>query len=85
MPGIGHSSTGEIPQLFFVLLIIYGVVNIAAGFYRWPYFLDDPRLTSFFRSFFIFSTEGNNDCAAALSILAGVVTIITGVQGLVFL
>ncbi|WP_243372501.1 hypothetical protein [Geotalea sp. SG265] len=84
MPGSVHSN-GQIPPLFFVILIAYGVIHILAGSYRWPWFLENPRLARFFRRFFVFSTEEGNDYAAAFSILAGIVSIITGVLGLVLL
>lgn len=85
MPGSGHSN-GQIPPLFFVILIAYGVIHILAGFYRWPYFLEENRrMKGFFNRFFIFSTEERSDYAAAFSMLAGIVAIVTGVLGLVLL
>ena len=75
----GKDFHSQPPMLFFAVLIAYGIALILGGIFRWPYFLESPRLQCIFDWFFIRSTEERNEHAAAFCIVGGIISVITGV------
>ena len=74
-------SSGEPPLIFFLLLIIFGVILTIGGMGRWPYLQRSGYLPRLLKSFFLFSTEETNDYITAFYLIGGIISIITGLIG----
>lgn len=75
-------SDGAIPVWFFAVLIVFGVTLIIGGLRKWSYFVESGRLPRLLKYFFLFSDEESSDYVAAFYCIGGVISILTGLLGL---